>query len=407
VGRPVIVNSGGSVAPGSPTQNGTLQAASLTWNGGGAVALDLGPASDALVLTGALSKGVAGTYALALTASEPLPVGATYTLITFASTDFTAADISVSPPADHEGVLTVDGGSVQFRITKHDQAPPVLALPESRTVEATGPLGAVATFTATASDAVDGDVAVSYSHSPGGVFPLGVTSVTVTATDLSGNTAAGSFTVTVEDTTAPALSAPADLTLEATGPAGAVATFAAAATDLVDGDVPVVFSRASGSVFPLGITTVTLTATDAASNASAGSFTVTVRDATAPAFLKLKARPDTLWPPDGRMKRVRIEARVTDAVDRRPRTRIVSVSSNERTPGEAPGCNVPPRHRPRGCSEVDWSITGDLTLKLRAERDRHGEGRIYTITVESRDHAGNVATRTTTVEVPKHRPRHR
>lgn len=60
------------------------------------------------------------------------------------------------------------------------------------------------------------------------------------------------------------------MTREATSAAGAVATFGAAttATDLVDGAVSVVFSPASGSTFPLGATTVTVTAIDAAGNPS-------------------------------------------------------------------------------------------------------------------------------------------
>ena len=62
--------------------------------------------------------------------------------------------------------------------------------------------------------------------------------------------------------------------------------------------------------------------------------------------------------------------------------RIVSVASNE------PGTE-------------DWEITGPLTLKLRAERLGKGDGRVYTITIECTDAAGNVATSTVTVKVPK------
>jgi hypothetical protein len=402
VGRSVVLNTG-SVAPGTAAQNGVLPVAALTWNGG-QIALDLGAVSDTLTVAGAFLKGSAGAHVLALNAPGVLPIGATYTLITFASTDFTVAELAVSPPPDHEGVLTLDANSLRFTVTKHDATPPVLSLPDSLVLEATGPAGAVATFAATATDAVDGEVVVAYSHQPGSVFPLGTTSVTVTAVDLSGNLATGGFTVTVRDTTPPELSVPADQVLEATGPAGAVATFAATATDLVDGSVPVVFSPASGSVFPIGVTVVQVTATDRASNARSGSFRVTVRDTTAPQFVELKAIPDTLWPADGELKRVRIQARVTDAVDPRPHTRIVSVASDEPAPPAPHGCDGPSHHGSHGCPEPDWVITGDLTLKLRAERDPQGDGRVYTITVESRDDAGNVATGTTTVKVPRHRP---
>ena len=49
----------------------------------------------------------------------------------------------------------------------------------------------------------------------------------------------------------------------------------------------------------------------------------------------------------------------------------------------------------------DWEITGALTLNLRAERAGGGSGRVYTITVESRDRADNSSTRTVEVRVPQ------
>ncbi len=56
---------------------------------------------------------------------------------------------------------------------------------------------------------------------------------------------------------------------------------------------------------------------------------------------------------------------------------------------------------------LDWEITGKLTLNLRAERLGNGKGRIYTITVESRDAYGNASTRTVTVSVPKSQGSHK
>ena len=87
----------------------------------------------------------------------------------------------------------------------------------------------------------------------------------------------------MRDTTAPVIAnVPANITLEATGPAGAVVTFAAAtATDAV-GPVTISYSQSSGSIFALGTTTVTITATDGAGNTSTRTFTVTVRDTTPP-----------------------------------------------------------------------------------------------------------------------------
>jgi hypothetical protein len=80
------------------------------------------------------------------------------------------------------------------------------------------------------------------------------------------------------DTQAPTISGvPADKVVEATGPSGAVVIWTApTATDLVDGAVTPVCSPPSGSTFPLGDTTVSITATDAAGNSSSKSFKVTV-----------------------------------------------------------------------------------------------------------------------------------
>jgi hypothetical protein len=125
--------------------------------------------------------------------------------------------------------------------------------------------------------------------------------------------------------------------------------------------------------------------------------------------VRLSAEPHTLWPPNHEMVRVRVHARLSDAADPRPHARIVSVASNEPTNAESPLCDAPgrrPRHLSHWCSEEDFRITGDLTLKLRAERDERGSGRVYTITVESVDTAGNTATQATTVTVPKTRPPH-
>jgi len=78
------------------------------------------------------------------------------------------------------------------------------------------------------------------------------------------------------DTTAPIISGLNNLTITASSSSGAIATFNPTATDDVDGTVPVICAPASGSIFPLGTTTVTCTASDNAGNIATGKFTVTV-----------------------------------------------------------------------------------------------------------------------------------
>jgi len=192
------------------------------------------------------------------------------------------------------------------------------------------------------------------------------------------------------DRTPPVLSLPSELTVEADGPDGAVVSYTGSALDDVSGDVPVTFSPEPGSVFPLGATTVTATAADAAGNVATGTFRVTVRDTTAPAFNSLTASPAVIKSRTHEMVPVTLTAAVSDLIDPSPATRIISVTNNEPVSGTGGGDLAP-----------DWEVTGPLTLTLRAECSNRGTGRVYTITVESRDAAGNASTKTVTVTVPR------
>lgn len=93
--------------------------------------------------------------------------------------------------------------SGSFLVTVVDTTPPTLTLPGPITAEATGPNGADVVFTASANDLVDGSRPVTCDHLSGSTFPLGSTTVQCTATDTHNNTAHGSFTVLVRDTTPP------------------------------------------------------------------------------------------------------------------------------------------------------------------------------------------------------------
>ena len=157
-----------------------------------------------------------------------------------------------------------------------DTTSPVLDLPADLTIEATSPAGATVTYSVTAADAVDGSLPVNCEPASGSVFPVGTTQVNCSVTDANGNTALGSFDVTVVDTTLPALYLPADLTVNAIGPNNVIVNFTATALDLADDQVEVICTPASGSVFPVGTTTVICQATDNSGNSVSGSFTVTV-----------------------------------------------------------------------------------------------------------------------------------
>jgi hypothetical protein len=147
-----------------------------------------------------------------------------------------------------------------------------------------------------------------------------------------------------------------------------------------DGD-PVTVTQTPAGPYPVGTTTVTLTATDNHGASSQCTATVTVTSTATLTIKSLTARPDVLWPPDGRLVHVRVAGKTAgncSAVT----CKIVSVTANEPITAE------------------DAVITGRLKVKLRAARLASGTGRVYTITVECTDAAGNVATKTVTVTVP-------
>ncbi len=169
-----------------------------------------------------------------------------------------------------------------FTVTVRDTTPPELLEPQDMVFEADQEGGANITLpSAIAIDLADPSPHVTADHTSG-FFPLGLTRVTVTATDAAGNLTERTFTVNVVDTRAPVLMLPEDLEIEANHLGGAVLTLpVATATDLVDLSPHIAYDRSSG-FFPLGTTPVVVTVTDASGNVSAGTFSVTVRDTTAP-----------------------------------------------------------------------------------------------------------------------------
>ncbi len=206
--------------------------------------------------------------------------------------------VSCSATASNGITSTVD-----FTVSVEDFGAPSFdpgSVPADTTIERGAPLGAVFDYLLpTASDVVDQDVDVVCAPvGPGGQAPFtapGPTTTTITciATDDAGLTDEASFDVTVADTTAPALSLPLGIAADATGADGAAVAFSPvpSAVDLGVTDVPVsctAFTPAvavvSGSLFPIGATTVTCTAVDDAGNAALGQFVVTVSDLSSPSI---------------------------------------------------------------------------------------------------------------------------
>ncbi|MCP5092574.1 MAG: DUF5011 domain-containing protein, partial [Gammaproteobacteria bacterium] len=120
------------------------------------------------------------------------------------SIQFNATDDGLPPAGDSE--------VVSITVTTPDITPPVVTPPTDILVAATNASGTsagVAQITvflggATALDDVDGPITTIGNNAPA-VFPLGVTTVTFSASDSAGNTGTAQATVTVADLTPPAI----------------------------------------------------------------------------------------------------------------------------------------------------------------------------------------------------------
>jgi CubicO group peptidase (beta-lactamase class C family) len=119
----------------------------------------------------------------------------------------------------------------------------------------------------------------------GSAFALGTTTVSCRATNSCRESATCTFTVTVaRDVTPPAITCPGNISVVACSASGTVVNYSTpTAKDNADPDVAVTCSPASGSLFPVGTTTVTCTAIDDCTNRATCTFLVRVtRDTTPP-----------------------------------------------------------------------------------------------------------------------------
>jgi subtilisin-like proprotein convertase family protein len=212
-------------------------------------------------------------------------------------------------------------------------------------------------------------------------------------TDVGNLTGGWDLIITTEDpvccNTPCAIDVPADVTVpNDPGSCGAVVNYPPAT---VSGSCGVLsYSHASGSVFPVGTTTVTVTATRADNSTTTETFDITVVDNEAPSA-SVSASPNVLWSPNHKMRDVTISTSAADncgAVS----CVVTDITSNEAVTGPGGGA---------GNTSPDWLIVNPLNkVQLRAERSGNGASRVYTITVECTDSANNKTTKTVDVSVP-------
>jgi HYR domain-containing protein len=144
---------------------------------------------------------------------------------------------------------------------------------DERTVEGNTTGGWSLDFSAigSASDAEDGTPSVSCDPATGTTLPLGTSTVSCTASDSGGQSASDTGSVTVVDTTAPAIACPADLS----GIVGQnIALGAPTATDIVDADLDI--SNNAPASFAAGSTIVQWAAADDSGNAASCTQHVTL-----------------------------------------------------------------------------------------------------------------------------------
>jgi hypothetical protein len=220
------------------------------------------------------------------------------------------ATISCTPPLDTcfpVGTTTVtciatdaagNKDTCQFTVTVEDETPPVAECPANISVNtAPGQCAASVNYTANVADDCPGATIVCAPPS-GSSFPKGVTTVTCIAMDASGNQDTCQFTVTVNDTEPPVANCPANVNVSNDpGQCAAVVNYTSSATDNCPG-ATIACTPPSGSSFPVGVTTVTCIATDAAGLKDTCQFSVMVNDtepptAQCPANISVNNNPST------------------------------------------------------------------------------------------------------------------
>ena len=158
------------------------------------------------------------------------------------------------------------------------QLPPMITAPPDISLEATG----ILTDADIGSAIIPNNLEFSVSNDAPTSFSLGTTLVTWTVTDDSGNTAFATQNITIVDTTKPTFD-PIPVNMEILfieGQSRTVSFDLPTAYDRVDNDVDVICNPASGTIFALGTTTVTCTATDDSGNSTVITFDVFVSQST-------------------------------------------------------------------------------------------------------------------------------
>jgi len=111
-------------------------------------------------------------------------------------------------------------------------------------------------------------------------------------------------------------------------------------------------------------------------------------DTTPPVVSSVTTTPDSIWPPKHQMVDVTVTTVATDDSGETPTCTVQGVASSEPDNGGGDGN-----------SSWDTEVVGPAHVRVRAERSGPSGARVYTVTVECTDGAGNAATAAGTVTV--------
>jgi probable HAF family extracellular repeat protein len=224
---------------------------------------------------------------------------------------------------------------------------------------------------------------------------------TLTCTATNGLTLSASQSVTVKlDKTSPVTKAVPSPAPNGAGWNTTSVSVTLTATDSLAGIARTEYNLAGGgwtayaapvTVAAEGIHALQYRSIDQAGNVEA-AHQLTIKIDKTPPIVTCQANPRMLWPPNGKLVPVQVSVSVTDPTRSGPNGyKLVSMTSNEGSPGDEQQGFVVGAASPSGL--------------LQAARAGKGSGRVYALTYQGSDVAGNTATCTTTVKVP-HDQRH-
>ena len=213
--------------------------------------------------------------------------------------------------------------------------------------------------------------------------------------------------ITVTVNTRPVLSCPANIIVNnTTGLCSGLATYTPSATGTPAATISYTFTGAttgsgpgtgSGSTFNLGVTNVTITATNTCGTVKC-SFTVTVKDVQTPVINQIAKPIVLLWSPNHSYQTITASQFITSVTDNCGSLAVANVVITKVTSDEledAPGDDD-------GNTINDIVIAANCkSVQLRSERMGSGNGRVYTIYVSVKDNSGNAGTATFKILVAK------